>query len=94
MAQEINVPQDEEFKKELRDALEKPTKWYLERVDRAVRANSQNKDERENLCQFLAKVEAAYIKRLLKAWTRDPEAFPESVRRLEDVVDLRRKICP
>jgi hypothetical protein len=56
---------------------------------------SQNEDEeeKENLCRFLAKVEAAYIKRLLKAWTRDPEAFPEYARQLEEIIDLRRKMC-
>ena len=28
---------EEEFRKELREVLEKPEQWYLERVDRAVK---------------------------------------------------------
>jgi hypothetical protein len=47
----------------------------------------------EELCEFLARIEAVYVKRLLKAWHRDPEAFPEYVRQLEELVDLRRKLC-
>lgn len=30
---------------------------------------------------------------MLKAWTIDPEAFPGYVRQLEELIDLRRKIC-
>jgi hypothetical protein len=28
---------EDEFRKELREVLEKPDQWYLERVDRAVK---------------------------------------------------------
>ncbi len=54
---------------------------------------NKDDDEKEDLCRFLEKVEAAYIKRLLKAWTRDPEAFPEYARQLEETIDLRKKVC-
>jgi hypothetical protein len=30
-------PLDDEFRKELKEVLEKPDQWYLERVDRAVK---------------------------------------------------------
>lgn len=33
----VEVPDDEEFEKELREVLAKPDSWHLERVDRAVR---------------------------------------------------------
>ena len=33
----VEIPHDDEFKKELREVLAKPDSWYLERVDRAVR---------------------------------------------------------
>jgi hypothetical protein len=46
----------------------------------------------EGLRELLAKVEAAYTKRLLMAWYRDPESFPEYVRQLEEIIDLRRKM--
>lgn len=49
---------------------------------------------KEDVCRFLEKVEERYVRRLIKAWERDPESFPEYVRQLEDVIDLRRKICP
>jgi hypothetical protein len=48
----------------------------------------------EDLRALLAIVEAAYTKRLLKAWYRDPESFPEYVRQLEEIIDLRRKMWP
>ncbi len=47
----------------------------------------------EGVCEFLARVEAAYTKRLVRAWVRDPESFDEYVKQLEDVIDLRMKIC-
>lgn len=50
-------------------------------------------EPQEDLCGFLERVEAVYVKRLLKAWIRDPESFPEYVKQLEDVIDLRRKVC-
>ncbi|MCS4540662.1 MAG: hypothetical protein HYU03_08240 [Thaumarchaeota archaeon] len=34
---EVRIPDDEEFRKELKEVLAKPDEWYLERVDRAVR---------------------------------------------------------
>jgi hypothetical protein len=37
MAKPVEIPGDEEFKKELKEVLAKPDSWYLERVDRAVR---------------------------------------------------------
>jgi hypothetical protein len=37
MSLQVSVPQDEEFKKMLRDILEKPNEWYDERVERAVK---------------------------------------------------------
>lgn len=46
----------------------------------------------EDVCRFLTRVEAAYTKRLVRAWARDPESFDEYVRQLEDLVDLRLKI--
>jgi len=46
----------------------------------------------EDVCKFLARVEAAYTKRLVRAWARDPESFDEYVKQLEDVIDLRMKI--
>jgi hypothetical protein len=48
----------------------------------------------EDLCRFLERVEERYVRRLVKSWERDPESFPEYVRQLEDVIDLRRKVCP
>ena len=48
----------------------------------------------EDLHELLTVVEAAYTKRLLKAWYRDPESFPEYVRELEEIIDLRRKLLP
>lgn len=47
----------------------------------------------EEVCEFLAKVEAVYVKRLVRSWVRDPESFAEYIRQLEDVIDLRKKIC-
>jgi len=47
----------------------------------------------EGVCEFLTRVEAAYTKRLVRAWVRDPESFDEYVKQLEDVIDLRTKIC-
>ena len=32
----------------------------------------------KELCDFIAKVEAAYSRRLLKSWERDLESFPEN----------------
>ncbi|MDV3292943.1 MAG: hypothetical protein LYZ70_01575 [Nitrososphaerales archaeon] len=46
----------------------------------------------QELGEFLARVEARYARRLLRAWQRDPEDFPEYVRQLEEIIDLRRKI--
>jgi hypothetical protein len=51
-------------------------------------------DEDEDLRLFLARVEAAYRKRLPRAWQRDPESFPDYVRQLEAIIDLRRKMWP
>jgi hypothetical protein len=48
----------------------------------------------EDLREFLANIEAAYTKRLLIAWHRDPESFPEYLKLLEEVIDLRRKLGP
>jgi hypothetical protein len=48
----------------------------------------------EELRALLTKVEAAYTKRLLISWYRDPEAFPEWVRQLEEIIDLKRKLWP
>ncbi len=47
----------------------------------------------KELCDFIAKVETAYSRRLLKSWERDPESFPEYLRQLEEVIDLKAKIC-
>ncbi len=47
----------------------------------------------QDVCEFLKRVEAAYTKRLVKGWERDPESFDEYVRQLENVIDLRGKIC-
>ena len=47
----------------------------------------------EDVCKFLTRVEEAYTKRLPRAWSRDPESFDEYVRQLEDVIDLRMKLC-
>jgi hypothetical protein len=47
----------------------------------------------EDVCRFLTRVEAAFTKRLVRAWARDPESFDEYVKQLEDVIDLRTKIC-
>jgi hypothetical protein len=33
----VTIPDDEEFRKELKEALAKPDEWYDERVERAVR---------------------------------------------------------
>jgi len=37
MVTSVRIPNDKEFKKELKEILGKPEEWYLERVDRAVR---------------------------------------------------------
>ncbi len=37
MSLNVNIPQDEEFKEMLKEVLEKPDKWYEERVERAVK---------------------------------------------------------
>jgi len=34
---QVSIPQDEEFKRLLREALDKPMEWYMERVERAVK---------------------------------------------------------
>jgi DNA-binding phage protein len=34
---QVSIPKDEEFKKLLKEVLDKPDGWYDERVDRAVR---------------------------------------------------------
>jgi hypothetical protein len=34
---DVRIPDDEEFRKELKEVLAKPDEWYLERVDRAVK---------------------------------------------------------
>jgi hypothetical protein len=47
----------------------------------------------EEVCEFLAKVEALHVKRLIRSWVRDPESFATNVRQLEDVIDFRKKIC-
>ena len=47
----------------------------------------------EDVCRFLTRVEDAYTKRLVRAWATDPESFDEYVKQLEDVKDLRTKIC-
>ena len=46
----------------------------------------------KELCDFIAKVEAAYSRRLLKSWERDLESFPENLRQLEEVIDLKAKM--
>jgi hypothetical protein len=33
------------------------------------------------------------MRRLMLSWHRDPEGFPENVRQLEEIIDLRRKVC-
>ncbi len=45
----------------------------------------------EELCDFIAKVEAAYSGRLLKSWERDTESFPEYVPQLEAVIKEERR---
>ena len=40
---EVNVPKDEEFERLLKDALEKPMKWYEERAERAIRGSGNVK---------------------------------------------------
>lgn len=47
----------------------------------------------EKLCEFLQSVEARYRNRLLVSWERDPEGFLDNVIQLEEIIDLRRKIC-
>ena len=46
----------------------------------------------ESIEEFLRKVEAVYAKRLPRAWSRDPEHFPDYVKQLEEIIDLRRKM--
>ena len=46
----------------------------------------------ESIEEFLLKVESLYVRRLPRAWSRDPEHFPEYVKQLEEIIDLRRKI--
>jgi hypothetical protein len=43
---EVSIPQDEEFKKLLREALEKPDEWYMEKVERAVKGRGTAKGKR------------------------------------------------
>jgi hypothetical protein len=47
----------------------------------------------EDVCRFLTRAEAAYTKRLVRAWATDPESFDECVKQVGDVIDLRLKIC-
>ena len=47
----------------------------------------------DDVCKFLARVQAAYTKRLARASSRYPESFDEHVKQLEDVIDLRSKTC-
>lgn len=37
MVLELNLPEDEEFERMLKETLKKPMSWYEERADRAVR---------------------------------------------------------
>ena len=46
----------------------------------------------ESIEEFLRRVEALYVRRLPKAWSRDPEHIAEYVRQLEEIIDLRRKM--
>ena len=48
----------------------------------------------EDLRALLAVVEVAYTRRLLRAWNRDPESFPDYVKQLGEIIDLRRKVWP
>lgn len=47
----------------------------------------------QDACEFLRRVEGAYKRRLVRAWERDAESFDDYVRQLENVIDLRAKIC-
>ncbi len=46
----------------------------------------------ERVGELLAEIEAAYTNALVRAWRRDPEHFHAYVTRLEEVIDLRRKL--
>lgn len=46
----------------------------------------------EGIEEFLLKVESLYVRRLPRAWSRDPEHFPEYVKQLEEIIDLRKKM--
>jgi hypothetical protein len=46
----------------------------------------------ESIEEFLQRAEVLYIRRLPRAWSRDPELFPEYVKQLEEIIELRRKI--
>jgi hypothetical protein len=49
----------------------------------------------KDLHTLLTKVEAAYTKRLLIAWYRDPESFSRlREAAVEEIIDQRRKMWP
>jgi len=82
----VATPPDEKFRRELREAFAKPDRWYGETVDRAVGGACVSSEE---LSTFLARVKTLYVKRLLRAWARNPRAST-SLRQLEEVVDMPR----
>ena len=43
---QVSIPQDEEFQRLLTRILAKPDEWYMERVDRAVKASLERKTVR------------------------------------------------
>jgi hypothetical protein len=47
----------------------------------------------EDMCEFLGRVEVSYKNRMIRAWLRDPERFDEYIMQLNEVVDLRSKLC-
>ena len=46
----------------------------------------------ERIRKLLADIEASYTRALISAWKRDPENFHDYVIRLEEIIDLRRKL--
>lgn len=46
----------------------------------------------ESIEGFLQRVEALCVRRLPRAWSRDPGHFPDYVKQLEEIIDLRRKM--
>jgi len=88
--QDRKTLEDEEFRRELKRVLMKPMKWSLERADRALRGAVR---DRQRTFATSSQRLRQRIRGGLSSPGRDPESFPENLRQLEEVIDLKAKIC-